>query len=88
MSGDTDPAVAALAALCPSLPPEFVAFALRSRFRSDAHAAADWLLDGDAPHAAHAAWADARDAQRREEQEASAARDELRSGILERCASL
>ena len=82
-----DPAVDTLAALRPSLPPEFLAHALRSRFRGDAHAAAAWLLDGAAEaDAAHAAWARERDEQRREEEEAAAAREALRSGILERCA--
>ena len=83
-----DPAVDTLAALRPSLPPEFLAHALRSRFRGDVQAAAAWLLDGAAEaDAAHAAWARERDEQRREEEEAAAAREVLRSGILERCAS-
>jgi hypothetical protein len=83
-----DPAVDTLAALRPSLPPEFLAHALRSRFRGDVQAAAAWLLDGAAEaDAAHAAWTRERDEQRREEEEAAAAREALRSGILERCAS-
>ncbi len=83
----SDPAVAALAALRPSLPPAFLAHALRSRFRGDAQAVAAWLLDGGAEaDAAHRAWADEREQQLREEEEAAAAREALRSGILDRCA--
>jgi hypothetical protein len=79
--------VAALAALRPSLPPAFLAHALRSRFRGDAQAVAAWLLDGGAEaDAAHRAWADEREQQLREEEEAAAAREALRSGILDRCA--
>ena len=85
-AGACDPAVDTLAALRPSLPPVFLAHALRARFRGDVHAAAAWLLDGGAEaDAAHRAWARERDEQRREEEEAAAAREALRSGILERC---